>query len=767
VGKDIKSQALHINDLNIKTFLGIILAIQLALWGTIGLGAIGLQIPIIREFIGFIYLTFVPGIIILRIFRLHELGNTRTLLYAVGLSIATLMFTGLFVNTVYPIFGISEPISIYPVILTLTALTLILSTVAYMRDKDFRPTQAVVEAKGRTLSPVLFLLLLPVLAALGALFVAHQQTNAILLILMVLIALTTMFVAFNKFIPSKYYAFAVVTIALALLLQYTLISQSLSGCDIYVEYYFQNLVLTNSHWDSLIPNTVNAMLSITILCPFYSLILGMDSIWVFKIIYPLIFSLVPLALFEIYREQTSDRKAFLAVFFSMSAVGIFFLTMPSLARQQIAELFFVLLVLLMVERKLTLPQKTVLGVIFAISLTVSHYGLAYIAVAFLAFGWIFLFLSKSPKASNWWQKLSQKVTRSSVNPDIIGSTSENSSSTSILNGTLVCLYVVFLLSWYMYTSSGSAFNTIIHVGGSVYTNISEFFEPTARTSLVGAALGVGWAEVPTLGKAFRVLQYLTQLFIVVGFVKLILRPRALKFRLEYTALTIVSALILLACIVLPYFAQNFNMARFYHVCLLLLAPLCILGAEAIWHSLSRLTKSISCRIKAGGPASITNPSSSTYLRFLAVAILIPYFLFTSGFVSEIGKWKLPAGTIPTTEPLSSYRVDATVYNQNEAAAVTWLVDRVYDKEQIYADGLGKLLLYGKFLGQVGVIPASGEVPLDAYIFLRTWNVEKQEIIVYEWHGAQFLGRYVSLSDVPKLFKNRQVVYNNGKAKILR
>ena len=87
---------LQMNDWEIKKFLKLILAIQLAMLGVIGLDFTGLQNPIIRQFVGFIYLTFVPGIIILRILRLRKLGNIETLLYTVGLSIATLMFTGLF-----------------------------------------------------------------------------------------------------------------------------------------------------------------------------------------------------------------------------------------------------------------------------------------------------------------------------------------------------------------------------------------------------------------------------------------------------------------------------------------------------------------------------------------------------------------------------------------------------------------------------------------------------------------------------------------------
>ena len=46
----------QMNDWEINKFLTVILAVQLAMWGVIGLDALGLQIPIIRQLIGFIYL---------------------------------------------------------------------------------------------------------------------------------------------------------------------------------------------------------------------------------------------------------------------------------------------------------------------------------------------------------------------------------------------------------------------------------------------------------------------------------------------------------------------------------------------------------------------------------------------------------------------------------------------------------------------------------------------------------------------------------------
>jgi uncharacterized membrane protein len=62
------------NNWEIKECLRLALAILLAAVGLVGLGASGFDIPILRQIVGFIFLTFVPGIFILRILRIHNIG---------------------------------------------------------------------------------------------------------------------------------------------------------------------------------------------------------------------------------------------------------------------------------------------------------------------------------------------------------------------------------------------------------------------------------------------------------------------------------------------------------------------------------------------------------------------------------------------------------------------------------------------------------------------------------------------------------------------
>ena len=93
-----------LNDWKFNEFATVIIIIQVLMWivGLLSLNSI--HIPVFNDIVTLLYLGFVPGIIILRILKLHDLGNTFTTLLSVGLSIASVMLIGLFMNQVYPHF---------------------------------------------------------------------------------------------------------------------------------------------------------------------------------------------------------------------------------------------------------------------------------------------------------------------------------------------------------------------------------------------------------------------------------------------------------------------------------------------------------------------------------------------------------------------------------------------------------------------------------------------------------------------------------------
>ena len=94
-------------ELNKKRILIFTLAIQLAAFGIIGINELGVKLFSLRQIILFIYLIFVPGILIIGTFKLlNKLSITEIVLYSVGLSNSFLMIVGAIINNIYPIFGI-------------------------------------------------------------------------------------------------------------------------------------------------------------------------------------------------------------------------------------------------------------------------------------------------------------------------------------------------------------------------------------------------------------------------------------------------------------------------------------------------------------------------------------------------------------------------------------------------------------------------------------------------------------------------------------
>jgi uncharacterized membrane protein len=162
--------------------------------------------------------------------------------------------------------------------------------------------------------------------------------------------------------------------------------------------------------------------------------------------------------------------------------------------------------------------------------------------------------------------------------------------------------------------------------------------------------------------------------------------------------------------------------------------------------------------------------NQAYLRFLALGVLIPYFLFTSGFVFEVAKSEVTdVVDIPYSIALSSYRVDiAGVFNRRDGAGADWLVQRLGDEHIIYADVHSNKLLGDRteLRGRRIKFPENmGELPPDSYIYFRTWNIDKQEITFWTDIG---LRRPVSFDKIglTPIIEARNRIYDNGGAQVL-
>ncbi|MGO9387056.1 MAG: hypothetical protein ACLPWD_03305, partial [Methanobacterium sp.] len=171
----------------------------------------------------------------------------------------------------------------------------------------------------------------------------------------------------------------------------SLITNYIWGWDINSEFFLANQVALNSFWNLNLSSNYNSMLSVVILAPVLSSYIRLNLVWILKIIYPILFSMVPLGLYYVYSKQTCPKIAFYGTFFFM-LLFTFYTEMLSLARQQIAELFLVLLLMVLINDNLNKTKKSFLAVIFGLSIVISHYGLTYLMMIILILSVLILYL---------------------------------------------------------------------------------------------------------------------------------------------------------------------------------------------------------------------------------------------------------------------------------------------------------------------------------------------------------------------------------------
>lgn len=667
------------------------------------------DICVLRQVLGFFYLTFVPGFVILRLLRL-KIEGIEVVLFVVGLSVVFLMGEGFLLNLVGPMVGIPEPLGLGSV-LVVTSIFVITSLLLIIRDHNepakFAGYKQIVII-GLVLGGIL------VLAVCGGLLATFSSEARIFVLFSMLIAIAALFGSlafYRKRVPSNLYPIILFAVALALLFHVSFFSSYIVGGDIYGEYALFKITVNNLHWDSTISNPYNAMLSVTILPAIYSIILNLDGTWVFKIVYPLIFAFVPLGLYMLFKHRVSLEVAFFSVFFFVSNIT-FFVEMLQLARQMIGELFYVLLFITMFSGKLKGFAKWSLFALFGFGLVVSHYSLAYIFLACIFAVWLVGLV----------RKRATKVT-----------------------GGMFILFAVMTFAWFIYISSGAAFSNFQLALNSVQDHfLTDFFNPQSRGGQVLQAIGV--SGIPTFWHTVgRYQYYVIEALIIIGVFGLLTRKKWSFFNDEFNVLVLCNLLILGACIVLPNFASTFTVTRFYHVALFFLAPFCILGAIAVLNLLSR------------------NKFKEKFLALIVVlAVLIPYFFFQTGFVYEVAKED------SYLLPLSSYRFDSMklahmdVINSPEVSGAVWLSRSMNKVRPVYADIYSGAVF--SYVGGLSLVKLTPKIPVTSgsSIYLLQYNLDDK--LIFNDYGST--SDFNTSQIVPSL-DSIDLVYSSGSCAIFQ
>lgn len=714
------------NDWDIKSFVVVVFSIQLAYLGTFAINKLGVGLSFLRQVLGFIYLMFLPGYLLLRILKIHKLSSEESLLYALGLSLFFDMFIGFLINMFYPMLGITNrPLSEIPIVTTFVLTTLLLSILAYVRDREYY-TPDFVNLKDILSPQFLFLNLIPFMAIFGAYLVNYYHNNLLLVVMIVVIALVALLMISTNIIAERLYPYAIWIMAISLILHTTLITNYIQVQDVYGEYYIASGVITNGFWEYAASGTYNSVLSTTILPTVLYYITNVSLTWMYKIIFPFLLSLIPSFLYMIYLKYLPPKASFASAYL-LVILHPYFITIPFLSKQLIAEIFMVLFIHTTITN---INPNNILRFIFALALVFSHYGTAYLILGMLVFMTIYKTLAKSLLNSSYIQSQSWDI-------------------------LFLMTYIVIVIGWYIYVSKATTFNIIIRISYSIITLIRSglLFNPTSSR---GVALLT--QKLPLLGIVDKYMYLLISLLILIGLmvemISFFARNKKGLFDGNYLGFSIYWMAILGAAVAIPRFAVM-SPYRLYHISSIMLSPFAIVGTK-------KLVGSISGR-----------NGSDSYLKTITIFLVI-FLLLNTGVANEILKMPpfysssinqetaLNFGTIEDIRMVYGRLI--TTY---DVVSSKWVKTKIDPNKEIYSHkwgyGSSSLHAYGQIpLDKIKTI--SNNIPPEEYIFIM-YMLGKFRL----WYYTNSLGRpvyYNATNLYNSLILNYGIIYSNQYCNVL-
>lgn len=471
---------------------------------------------------------------------------------------------------------------------------------------------------------------LVIFTAIGSYF----QIWAVPYVVCVVVITVLVLSAFNK-IPEKTYPLLLLGLALAMLWQQTMLGSYIVGTDINGEYFIANKTIT-SGWDWSYFHLNVTSIVINIFTPLLYKI-GIPVVWQFKLIYPIVLSFVPLVLYLAFTKQFSRKISFYSALFFI-IVPVFTVEIAGIVKSMVADLFFALSVYVLLSKMGNL-KKTLLLTTFGLLAVMSHYTVGTVLVAYLGIIAVILIGYKIVTRKNNFIP----VTIAVVIVLIVGALwLKNTGGSIVYTGYAHSLDSV---KYTGVTEENLAENNQSSDGNKSVSQSEGKSYLNNQDTLVQTALGMDWNEVLVGGKIFRVIQYATQLAIVIGFCILVWKRKEYKISIEFLSGILASAIILIGVLFVPKLANVINTTRWYHFALFFISPLLVV---ALW--------------KIGK-------------QKLLVGVLVVYYVFTSGLVFALAHDNIPQSKVevPYSIAFSAKEGIVGIFNEDDVKCAKWLV----------------------------------------------------------------------------------------------
>jgi uncharacterized membrane protein len=682
-----------------------------------------------REILGFFYIVFIPGILLLMVLNVKEISTIEILLYGIGLSITIFMAIALIINEVCPFFGIQYPISTIPLSIGITfVVSVFLFFILCKNNASIH-----LYMSSWSLHNSLPLLFLPLLATSGAYLTYFYNNNLLLFLLLSLLSVIPVLIALNII---RNYSLVIFLISLSLILMNSLSTPFLHGWDIHYEFHHAQITNINCLLSQMqgFSTKMNSLLGDVLLGPGLSKLMGLDLNWVFKLIYPFFWSLVPLAVYEISRRQSIDKIAFFSSFLYLSYFFFYEEALQNL-KTILAIFFLSLLILLFVNKNLSDFKRRILSIFFSFGLITSHYGVPWFFIFSSIFVLIFYVLNSKKRVFSI-----ERCRLASLN--------------------FILLFTVFTIAWFMYTGGGVGVGSIIQLALRIYESITELFSP-----IRGGGVYYLTRDLPVLYNILRILHMVSQFLIMIGFLSILYRKvkkEKTEFTNEYFFYATTSLGWLALSLIEPQYigVHSLGLTRLYSLTLLFLAPFCPTGAVEI-------------ALKAQKINNIQINNNNIFKIFSLFALI--FLLFNTEFITELHR-EMGGYGYSLSISLSQPRIrngDCTLdelsgfYSSfipsEDVFGARWLGKYREEERKIFHDGYSQVLVS---YGMVPDIPEHSQaikqnfknLEEDSYFFLRKVNYVYGLMI----DKAQERERqYWNTSEILPYLERQNKIYSNG------
>lgn len=704
---------------NNKKFVLIIMFIQL-LSGVVNI----YNINIIRYFINFILFLLIPGLLIYIIFNLdlNDLWNILT--FSLFSSISILFIISILLNEILSIIGVLKPLlNIYIWIVYNIIIFILMLFMYFYKDKLYI---SILSTNLEIFIKLFIILLFPFISIIGALYVNIYNSNIILMILILLIGIsffTLALLMYKNKINSSYYPYLLFSITFSLILHNSLITNYIYGHDIHSDIFIFNIHYKFNKWISILPindwwfSDANAMLSISILPVVLSNILNISCTWIYKIIYPLIYSLTIIITYNLFKIKFDKNVSFISCLFLIS--NFVFYAPIYHAKQMIAIPYFCLISQIIFIMRIKPLIQTFYFIIFSFTLITSHHGTAYYYLILIIMTWIY------------------------VNKTIILDYTRARS----INFSYIIIFATILSIWYINVSNAGAFRRLIVLKNTIFNNfIYKVLNIQTRGQTVIRGLGLEFAQ-NIYHTIARILHLSTEIFILIGFLNNIMNRNENEEQ-SFNTLISLNMIFLLISILIPGIAFSFRIERIYNLVLFYLSPFFIIGGRTLLTILLSRKKEI-------------------YDLLILCGILIPFFFFQNGFIYEIVK-----DDNPYSIPLSMYRMGQDSYNKYgvvpeiEVSGALWLSKNSINAN-IYSDFVARhhvLLSYGLInWNSAKILSNRTSIQNESLIFFRKYNTLMGKIIERQITEEKFIE--FNCSDIP--LNNYDKIFSNSGSEIYK